>query len=680
MGDDRALPRRAVRGDEARRGARRAGATKGRSTSSRPGSGVEHRVIPWDDVSADEGTGIVHIAPGCGGEDFELSRTLDLPVLMPVDESGRFYDDYGWLHGLSTVEAAEQIIGNLEEKGRLVEAGLYEHRYPECWRCHTPLIFRIADDWFISVDELRPADDRRERHRRVGARLLPEAHGGLAAEHGRLEHLAPPLLRAAAAVLSVRLRAPQRHRVEGRARRACTRRHGPARGAAPPVDRPRTDRVREMRCASRPHRRGRRRLARRGHRPVLDARLAERRARARGLRDRSGEGPHARRPPRPRVLGAVVPRRPRVGDARADPPVVLLAALHVGRARRPRAVQAHPRLREDVRRDRPRDARLVGEHDRGERRAHADGRGRHALAVRRAAAEPGPLVRVRPCARDQAPAADVLELREVPRRLREHRRVRAVVVRARADRGPSPARPLARRAHEAARARSGSGVRGAALRRRHARVRGLRRRRVELVHPPLAPPFLRLRRSRVSHALVRARAVAARHRAGDAVPRRPPLAEPRARRSRVGAPRRLARGGRRRHCAARRHRERTPHRRARPPGARHVEPQAPPAAAASGRRGRDIEPRRRDRRGVAREGGRVRRGRGVGAAREAEPPEARAEARRRAARRQRRACSAASSRSSTAGGSRSTAMCSSPTRSSSSASDARAGRSRARAA
>jgi isoleucyl-tRNA synthetase len=120
-----------------------------------PGGAVEHRVIPWDEVSLDDGTGVVHIAPGCGAEDFELSRVNDLPVLMPVDESGRFYDDYGWLHGLSTSEAAEQIIGDLEEKGVLVEAGLHEHRYPECWRCHTPLIFRIADDWFISVRDLR---------------------------------------------------------------------------------------------------------------------------------------------------------------------------------------------------------------------------------------------------------------------------------------------------------------------------------------------------------------------------------------------------------------------------------------------------------------------------------------------------------------------------------------------
>jgi isoleucyl-tRNA synthetase len=116
---------------------------------------VEHRVIPWGDVSMDEGTGIVHIAPGCGSEDFELAQVHGLEVVQPVDESGRFYDSFGWLHGLSTTEAAEQIIGNLEEKGVLVEAGLHEHRYPECWRCHTPLIFRIADDWFISVRDLR---------------------------------------------------------------------------------------------------------------------------------------------------------------------------------------------------------------------------------------------------------------------------------------------------------------------------------------------------------------------------------------------------------------------------------------------------------------------------------------------------------------------------------------------
>ena len=121
-----------------------------------PGGSVEHRVIGWDEVSLDEGTGIVHIAPGAGSEDFELSRVHDLPVLTPVDESGRFYPDYGWLHGLSTVESADQIVGDLEERDLLVEAGTITHRYAECWRCHTPVIFRISDDWFITVEELRP--------------------------------------------------------------------------------------------------------------------------------------------------------------------------------------------------------------------------------------------------------------------------------------------------------------------------------------------------------------------------------------------------------------------------------------------------------------------------------------------------------------------------------------------
>jgi isoleucyl-tRNA synthetase len=121
-----------------------------------PGASVEHRVVPWDEVSLEEGTGIVHIATGCGPEDFELGKELGLPVLSPVDESGRFYDDYGWLHGLSTVEAGDQIVGELAERGFLVESDVISHNYAHCWRCDTPIIYRLSDDWFIAVDELRP--------------------------------------------------------------------------------------------------------------------------------------------------------------------------------------------------------------------------------------------------------------------------------------------------------------------------------------------------------------------------------------------------------------------------------------------------------------------------------------------------------------------------------------------
>jgi isoleucyl-tRNA synthetase len=129
------------------------------------GSGIEHRVIIWDEVNLDQGTGIVHIAPGCGAEDYELGRANALPVLMPVDESGRFYPQYGWLAGLGSSEARTPIAEDLEKRGLLVEAGEYVHSYPHCWRCDTPLIFRIADDWYIAVDQIR--DDLRQANRTI---------------------------------------------------------------------------------------------------------------------------------------------------------------------------------------------------------------------------------------------------------------------------------------------------------------------------------------------------------------------------------------------------------------------------------------------------------------------------------------------------------------------------------
>jgi isoleucyl-tRNA synthetase len=117
--------------------------------------GVVHRVIPWDDVTLDEGTGIVHIAPGAGAEDFELSRVNELPVLTPIDESGRMQPGYGDLEGKSTDAVVTPVIESLRERGLLVEATSIVHRYPICWRCSTPLVFRVVDDWFISAEEIR---------------------------------------------------------------------------------------------------------------------------------------------------------------------------------------------------------------------------------------------------------------------------------------------------------------------------------------------------------------------------------------------------------------------------------------------------------------------------------------------------------------------------------------------
>ncbi|MDH3403826.1 MAG: isoleucine--tRNA ligase [Acidobacteriota bacterium] len=114
-------------------------------------AGVEHRVIPWKEVAAEEGTGIVHIAPGCGKEDYELGREHDLPAIGPIDESGVFVAGFGPLSGTSAPDAGEPIFAALRAKGILYDLEDYTHSYPVCWRCKTPLLFRLVDEWFLDM-------------------------------------------------------------------------------------------------------------------------------------------------------------------------------------------------------------------------------------------------------------------------------------------------------------------------------------------------------------------------------------------------------------------------------------------------------------------------------------------------------------------------------------------------
>jgi len=114
-----------------------------------------HRVILWADVGEAEGTGIVHIAPGCGAEDFQLHKQYNLPVLAPLDENGLYIEGFGWLAGQHVSGVTEAIVENLKAKGRFYRLESYTHRYPQCWRCQTPLVFRLVDEWYISMDGLR---------------------------------------------------------------------------------------------------------------------------------------------------------------------------------------------------------------------------------------------------------------------------------------------------------------------------------------------------------------------------------------------------------------------------------------------------------------------------------------------------------------------------------------------
>jgi len=117
---------------------------------------VSHRIIPWDDVGADEGSGVVHIAPGCGAEDFELGKKFMLAEICPIDESGVFMEGYDFLTGQTASQAAVLVFAKLREQGKLFKIHDYTHSYPVCWRCKTEVLFRLVREWYIKTDEIRP--------------------------------------------------------------------------------------------------------------------------------------------------------------------------------------------------------------------------------------------------------------------------------------------------------------------------------------------------------------------------------------------------------------------------------------------------------------------------------------------------------------------------------------------
>ena len=107
------------------------------------------RVIPADFVATDEGTGIVHIAPAFGADDMLVGQANDLPVIMPVDEEARFTAEVTPWAGMFVKDADAGIMDELDSRGLLLARQPYEHNYPFCWRCDTPLIYYAKTSWYV---------------------------------------------------------------------------------------------------------------------------------------------------------------------------------------------------------------------------------------------------------------------------------------------------------------------------------------------------------------------------------------------------------------------------------------------------------------------------------------------------------------------------------------------------
>jgi isoleucyl-tRNA synthetase len=112
----------------------------------------DSQVILANYVTLEAGTGLVHIAPGHGQEDYDSGRRYNLPPYSPVDDGGKFTQEVPEFAGQKVWEANAGIIELLKERGKLLAAADLTHSYPHCWRCKQPIIFRATEQWFISME------------------------------------------------------------------------------------------------------------------------------------------------------------------------------------------------------------------------------------------------------------------------------------------------------------------------------------------------------------------------------------------------------------------------------------------------------------------------------------------------------------------------------------------------
>ena len=106
-----------------------------------------------DYVTAEDGTGCVHTAPGHGREDYETGIKYGIEIYCPVGDAGEFTEGLAEYKGKTVFDANQPIIDLLKSCGTLVgPPGWLTHSYPHCWRCHNPVIFRANEQWFINID------------------------------------------------------------------------------------------------------------------------------------------------------------------------------------------------------------------------------------------------------------------------------------------------------------------------------------------------------------------------------------------------------------------------------------------------------------------------------------------------------------------------------------------------
>ncbi|MEK7642894.1 MAG: class I tRNA ligase family protein [Patescibacteria group bacterium] len=116
---------------------------------------VPYKVVSAKFISEDDGTGIVHIAPAFGEDDMKVGREFDLPILTTIDDEGRFTNVVPQWQGIFVKDADPLIIKDLEQKNLLWKKEVYEHDYPFCWRCDTPLLYVARRSWWVRVSKLR---------------------------------------------------------------------------------------------------------------------------------------------------------------------------------------------------------------------------------------------------------------------------------------------------------------------------------------------------------------------------------------------------------------------------------------------------------------------------------------------------------------------------------------------